>query len=514
MRLSSVAPAYWTASVVNDVSQFEAPLATAVDRVLAASDIFPFTTPGHKRSPEFADALLALDLPLATGADDGHLSEGVLQRAEALAADLWGAEHCRFSVHGSTHANQALALAVGRPGDKVIVARNLHKSLLMGLVFAGLEPVWVYPSVDPSTGLAVTVPAAEIERALSETPDARAVFLVVPSFFGVVGDVSRASQLAHRAGIPLVVDQAWGSHFGFHPDVPPTALSQGADAQVVSTHKTLAAFTQSALLLTRSGVLDLARLDEAFDALNTTSPSAAIYASIDRMRQRMASDGDDLVARAVRLAASAQRALAGIDGVEVFRDIVACGYPRLSYDPTKLVISLAATGADGLDVERDIWRAGVRLELADRDTLMPLVTVGDDDRAIKRLVDAITASIALHRKEPRTPSRQDFTGFRLETVVTPRHAFFSDRETVAAHDAHGRISAEVVAPYPPGIPVISPGERIEGHVLAALQAEARRGTRIAYCRSPNLETVQVMTEGRAKSTRVSSRSSMSRESGG
>ncbi len=312
--------------MLNDVSQIEAPLAAAVDRVLAASDIFPFTTPGHKRSPEFADALLALDLPLATGADDGHLSEGVLQRAEALAAELWGAERCRFSVHGSTHANQALALAVGRPGDKVVVARNLHKSLLMGLVFAGLEPAWVYPSVDSTTGLAVTVPAAEIERALSETPDARAVFLVEPSFFGVVGDVSRASQLAHSAGIPLIVDQAWGSHFGFHPDVPPTALSQGADAQVVSTHKTLAAFTQSALLLARSGVLDLARLDEAFDALNTTSPSAAIYASIDRMRRRMASDGEDLVARAVRLAGRAQRALARIDGVEVFSHHVARNY--------------------------------------------------------------------------------------------------------------------------------------------------------------------------------------------
>ena len=226
-------------------------------------------------------------------------------------------------MNGSTHCNQALALAVGRPGDRVIVARNLHKSLLMGLVFAGLEPVWVYPSVDPVTGLALTVTPAEIERAIGEAPDARAVFLVEPSFFGVVGDIRSAAELAHAAGIPVIVDQAWGSHLGFHPDVPPTALSQGADAQVVSTHKTLAAFTQSALLLARSGFLDLDRLDEAFDALNTTSPSAAIYGSVDRMRQRMAGDGEALVGEAVRLARRAQRALAEIDGVEVFSDRVA-----------------------------------------------------------------------------------------------------------------------------------------------------------------------------------------------
>ena len=421
---------------------------------------------------------------------------GSSQKAEVLAADLWGAERCRFSVNGSTHCNQALALAVGRPGDRVIVARNLHKSLLMGLVFAGLEPVWVYPSVDPVTGLALTVPPAEIARAIAEAGDARAVFLVEPSFFGVVGDIRSTAALAHAAGIPVIVDQAWGSHLGFHPDVPPTALSQGADAQVVSTHKTLAAFTQSALLLARSGFLDLDRLDEAFDALNTTSPSAAIYGSIDRMRRRMASDGEAMVGEAVRLAGRAGRQIAAIAGVEVFGDRVARDHGHLAYDPTKLVISLAGTGADGLDVERDIWDAGVRLELADRDTLVPLVTVGDDDRAIDRLVGSIAASIASRRTDPRAPSRENFTGFRLETATTPRDAFFGDRETIPAGNAHGRISAEVVAPYPPGIPVIAPGERIEAHVVAALQDEARRGTRIAYCRSPNLETIQVTRERR------------------
>jgi arginine decarboxylase len=176
----------------------------------------------------------------------------------------------------------------------------------------------------------------------------------------------------------------------------------------------------------------------------------------------------------------------------VFCDRVGRDHGHLAYDPTKVVISLSGTGADGLDIERDIWDAGVRLELADRDTLVPLVTVGDDDRAIDRLTSSIAASIAKRRAEPRPPSREDFTRFRLETAATPRDAFFGDRETVPASAAHGRISAEVVAPYPPGIPVIAPGERIEAQVVAALQADARRGTRIAYCRSPSLDTIQVM----------------------
>jgi len=230
----------------------ETPLADAVDAFLADPGT-TFTVPGHKRSPELAPGPMQFDLPLVSGADDSRLGRDVLGRAERLAARLWGADACRFSVAGSTHGNQAFALAVGRPGDRVIVARTLHKSLFAGLVLAGLHPEWVRPQVDPATGLATGVPVDEVEAALRRAPDARAVFLVEPSYVGMLSDLEAIAGAAHAAGVPLIVDQAWGAHLGFHPDLPANALRRGADGLVTSTHKNLTAFTQGSIILARSG---------------------------------------------------------------------------------------------------------------------------------------------------------------------------------------------------------------------------------------------------------------------
>ena len=200
------------------------------------------------------------------------LSRGVLAEAESRAARLWGADVCRFSVGGATHANQAVALALGGDGDKVVVSRTLHRSVLLGLVLAGLTPVWVRPDVDPATGLPLGVAPATVARALDEHPDARAVLVGDPSYVGTVGDVAGLAEAAHAHGVPLVVDAAWAAHFGFHPDLPPHALQAGADAMVVSAHKTLPAWSQAALVLARTARIDAARLDAGVEATATTSP--------------------------------------------------------------------------------------------------------------------------------------------------------------------------------------------------------------------------------------------------
>src|SRR6476469_3512637 len=213
----------------------DAPLADAVDGFLAA--------------PGIADRLLMLDLPLVSGADDSRLGGDVLGKAERLAAELWGADLCRFSVAGSTHGNQSLALAATRPGDRVAVARTLHKSMFGGLVLAGLEPVWVRPQVDPETGLATQVPAGTVAATLRDHPHLRAVFRVEPSYVGGLSDLEAIAAVAREAAVPLIVDQAWGAHLGFHPALPPHAIARGADAMVTSTHKTLTAFTQGSVVL-------------------------------------------------------------------------------------------------------------------------------------------------------------------------------------------------------------------------------------------------------------------------
>jgi len=461
----------------------ERPLADAVDRFLADPGT-TFTVPGHKRSPELADALLQLDLPLVSGAEDSRLTGDVLGRAERLAAQLWSADMCRFSVAGSTHGNQAFALAVARPGDRVIVARTLHKSLHAGLVLAGLQPVWVRPEVDAATGLSLGVPASAVERALADAPDARAVFLVEPSYIGRLSDIEAIAELAHAAGMPLIVDQAWGAHLGFHPALPRHAIDRGADGMVTSTHKNLTAFTQGSIILARGERIDLARLDECFEMLHTTSPSAAIMASSDRARALVEERGPELLGQTIQIVADARARLSQVEGLTVAD----------ADDPTKLVLALAGTGADGFEVEGDLFARGIRLEMADRDTLVPIVTLADTAETVGRLADGVADSVTARRGEPRPPASSTGWSLVAEVVMSPRDAYFAPRRRVAWSDAVGRIAAETAAPYPPGIPALAPGEVISREIVDALRAEAAAGSRMAYCSDPSLDTLLVVDE--------------------
>ena len=233
----------------------------------------PMSVPGHKQRTDLTGAVTAGDAPLYGGLDSIKHADLLLQEGERRAAQLWGADWCRFSVAGSTHGNQALSLAAGQPGQQIVVTRLLHRSLLLGLVLAGLEPVWVLPEVDPATGLPGPVPVSAVRDALARHPAACAVFLGDPSYVGTTGDLAGHAAAAHAAGVPLIVDAAWAAHLGFHPDLPPHALAAGADAMVTSAHKALPAYTQAALVLARTGRLDAARLDRAFEATHTTSPA-------------------------------------------------------------------------------------------------------------------------------------------------------------------------------------------------------------------------------------------------
>lgn len=474
-------------------TQEDMPLQSAVERFLANPGA-AFTTPGHKRAPWLVDSFLACDLPLATGADDTQLSGDVLGRAERLAAELWHADHCRFAVNGSTQGNQALALATARPGERVAMSRTVHKSLFAGLLLAGLEPVWMYPDIDPATGLSVGLPLREVERAIAA--DVRALLIVEPAYTGVISDLEAIAQLANAADVPLIVDQAWGAHLGLHPSLPSSALQLGADAMVLSVHKTLASFTQGAVLLTRGNRLDRRRVDAAFDLLNTTSPSAAIYGSLDRARHIMATRGTELLDCALRLADGAREALKAVDGLLTLEPQDAARHAAAgAVDPLKLVLSLAGTGADGFAVERDLVDQGVRVEMADRDTIVPLLTIGDDAASVEQLTVALLKSLQRRRGPAREVGASAAWSVRAQTVMTPRDAFFAPAERVSADAAIGRVSAETAAPYPPGIAALAPGELITEQLLRALQAEADAGTRVAYCSDPTLRTLLVVARG-------------------
>lgn len=472
----------------------DTPLYDAYRRFLANAGT-PFTTPGHKRNPELIDDLLAQDVPHWGGVEDRRVSSRRLRGAERIAAELWGAQWCGYSVQGSTHGNQAMALSVGKPGDKVIVARTLHKSLFFGLVLAGLHPVWVRPDIDAETGLTAGMPVGRIRQALRQHPDARAVMLVEPSYVGGVSDISAIAELAHSYGIPLAVDAAWGAHLGFHPDLPPHAIEAGADVLVTSMHKHVTGFTQSSMVLAQGGFLNLERLEAAFEGLHTTSPSGAILASIDKARGLLQDRGEELLGNAIRYAKVARERFREVPGLGVVGSEIAERSPALfMHDPTKIVLTLFGTGADGHIVADLLEARGIHLEFADRDTFCPVITLADTEQTIDLMVTEIARAVEEHRGEPRPMVPIMAWTVNAETAMSPREAFFADHERVVAAQAVGRIAAETAAPYPPGVPALAPGERIQGDVLAALQAEAASGTRIAYCGDPMLATVLVVKE--------------------
>jgi lysine decarboxylase len=482
----------------------DAPLFAAWRR-FAESDVAPFTIPGHKRRASTLDPALArlldADVPLYGGADTVKLSAGVLADAERRAAALWGADTCRFSAAGSTHANQVLCLAVGRPGDTVLVGRNAHRSVLSGLVLAGLRPVWLPISVDPRTTAPLGVATADVARALATHPEAVALLLTEPAYRGALSDLPAAVRLAHDRGIPVLVDQAWGPHLGMTEGYPRHALQCGADAMVTSAHKVLPAFSQASLVLARHERLAPDRVDRAFEATHTTSPSAAILASIDAARALLGSPTGREVLERLANDVAAARARLRAEGLTVPGPE---DHPAGRFDPAKLVVEFGDAD-DGLAVEAALLARGIPVEMADRGTLVAQIGLTDDATTLDRLVTGVLAAVA----EPvrRGDGGQQSPPAALGTVggsgptpqerifppqrSSPREAFFAHCEAVPRESAIGRTCAEVVAPYPPGVPVLVPGEEVTPQTLAALDAHVEAGTRIAYAADPTLTTLLV-----------------------
>ncbi len=468
----------------------DAPLMGAWRR-FGESDPAPFTIPGHKGRgyllhPDLG-RLLDADVPLYGGLDAVKLTGGVLQAAEQLAADLWEADVCRFSTGGSTHANQVLCLTLGQPGDVVLVGRNAHRSVLSGVVLAGLRPVWIEVMTDPVTAAPLGLDPETVRSALAENPDAVALMCTEPSYQGTLSDLPAITASAHDLGIPVVVDQAWGAHLGFVPGYPQHAFHAGADAMVTSAHKMLPAFSQASLVLARTERIDADRLERAFEATHTTSPSGAILASIDASRAFLGrAEGRLALEAMIPLVAGARDRLRAA-GLLVPGP---ADHPPGRFDPAKLVVHFGRAGRSGLDAERELLHRGVAVEMADHNTLVAQVGLTDDDTTVGRLVEGILASLVGDPGPPRSvvlPARS-----APPARMSPREAFFADYEVVETDEAVGRISAELVAPYPPGVPVLVPGEEVTSGAVEALEHSLRAGNRIAYAADPTLKSLHVV----------------------
>ena len=459
-----------------------APLLDAWIRDMEA-DRSPFQIPGHKGRLDLTGAVVDGDIPVLPGNHPHRISPSLILEAEALAAKLWGADLCRFGVNGSSGSNHAAVMAVAGPGDKVIVSRTLHKSVAVGLVYAGVIPIWVKPIINPETGLPEYLPSTLLRETLEQHPDAKAVLIGEPSYVGTMSNIPRLSAVAHEYGIPLVVDAAWAAHYGFHPELPEHPLAEGADIVVTSAHKTLPSYSQASFVLAKKDYVDLARLNKMFDATQTTSMSGRILASIDAARALLERHGEELIGPVIE-ATERGRARLTAEGIQVIDGEY--------IDPLKLVILLSKIGSDGNLVEQDLLNANIDVEMANRDLIIPMITFADTPERIDDLISRIIKSVKAHITEPRPIEIAASFKIEPDVVVSPREAFFAGYEVVPANQAVGRVSAEMICPYPPGVPVLSPGERITKQALDALFQARDSGVRIAFVADPTLETLKVL----------------------
>ncbi len=470
-----------------------------------------FHTPGHKHGvgmhprlrDYIGDNVLSIDLTQIRGLDDLNAPEGPIQEAHALAAAAYGADFSYFLVNGSTAGNQAMLMTALRPGDTVLLPRNSHKSATSALIMSATRPVYMQPEVDQVLHVDHCVTPATVEAGLDAHPDARAVFITSPTYYGATADLAAIERIVHERGKLFLVDEAWGPHLHFHPELPPSATSVGADVCVNSTHKLLGGMSQGSMLHTCGDRIDQGRLRSTLRLFQSTSPSLVLLASLDVARMQMSTQGEELLTQTLALARDARRRLNAIPGVYCMgTDQV--GKPGIAgYDETRIAITVKDLGYTGYEAEQILrLRYNVQVELADLFNVVALVTIGDRKESINRLVKAV-AELARENRPIDIYAPTGILERRLkqgtyelpkipEQVVTPREAFLGDHVEIPFRKSAGKVCAEVVTPYPPGIPILCPGERITPDIINYVRLELKAGVHMQGPADTKLRRIRVL----------------------
>ena len=464
-----------------------------------------FHVPGHKGGPgadpalRFAlgDRALAVDIPQDIEGIDLGPSPTPYERDEHLAADAYGAQRTWFLTNGATQGNHALCLALASMGTRVVAQRNSHASLVDGLVLSGGMPTFVAPEYDPELGMAHGVTPEALRAALERAGGAKAVFIVSPTYYGMVADVPGCAEVAHAAGVPLIVDQAWGPHFGFHPDLPPSALHQGADAVLTSTHKMVGSLTQSAMLhVAPTGRIDVAAVSRAVRLVRSTSQSSLLLGSLDAARRQLAVHGEALLHDTLAAIRRVREKLLTVPGLALIGPELV-GRPGVTgWDPLRIVLDVRATGRSGYEVAAALRHAyDVQAELATHATVVLLAGIAESAAVLERMAGDVDETVKRITVAGSSEALVRAAGaLENEMVVAPREAFLGADEVVAVDDAVGRVSCESIAGYPPGIPALLPGERITEETVAYLRELVDSGARLHGASDPAFGTIHVLAD--------------------
>ncbi|OUL33893.1 aminotransferase class I/II-fold pyridoxal phosphate-dependent enzyme [Nostoc sp. 106C] len=485
------------------LNQNQTPLIDAI-KACAARSHAPFYTPGHKRGEGIAQPLADLlgktvfgaDLTELANLDNLFAPQGTILQAQQLAAEAFGAKQTWFLVNGSTCGIEAAILATCGTGDKIILPRNVHSSAIAGLILSGAMPIFVNPEYDSVLDIAHSITPTAVQSALQQHPDAKAVLAVYPTYYGVCGDLEAIAQITHQYNIPLLVDEAHGAHFAFHPELPTPALVAGADLTVQSIHKTLGAMTQASMLHVQGNRIDCDRISIALQLVQSSSPSYILLASLDAARQQMALYGKQLMSGTLQLADATRTKISQIPGLSVL-DISQAKSPGfVALDQTRLTVTLSGLGLTGFAAEEILdEQLGVTPEFSSLQHLTFIISLGNTQADIEQLVESFTT---LAQITPPPPEKKelilwdDIFKVSHPVQISPREAFFTPTETLPLEETSDRICAEIVCPYPPGIPVLMPGELITKSAIEYLQQIQATGGFITGCQDLSLTTLKVL----------------------
>ncbi|MCX7884259.1 MAG: aminotransferase class I/II-fold pyridoxal phosphate-dependent enzyme [Caloramator sp.] len=464
-------------------------------------DTIPFHVPGHKKGDgmdnKFKDFIgtniLSIDVTVFKLVDSLHHPTTSIKKAMELAADCYGSDMAFISVHGTSGAIQAMIMSVVSEGDKIIIPRNVHKSVTAGIILSGATPIFMQPEIDKNLGIAHGVTPETVEDTLKMHPDAKAVLVINPTYYGVAADIKKIAEIVHNYNIPLIVDEAHGPHLGFNDRLPISAMDAGADMCSQSTHKIIGSMTQSSFLQVRGGRIDINRVQSMMSLLQTTSPLYPLMASLDVARMQIATKGKELLDKAIDLAEYTREEINKIPGLYCFGKEILGQSGIYALDPTKITITAKGLGLTGYELDSLLAdEYHIQLELSDLYNALAVGSFGDTKEKNDKLINALwDISKRFYGKRPVKGDVLDIPAIP-ERALTPRQAYYAKKKSVSLEESAGLVSCEFLMSYPPGIPVLCPGEIITKEIIDYVKELKDTGLYVQGTEDPEVNNIKVV----------------------
>lgn len=482
---------------MHHLDQSRAPIYEALEK-FRKMRVVPFDVPGHKRgrgNPELVALLgekcVGMDVNSMKPLDNLCHPVSVIREAEELTAEAFGAAHAFLMVGGTTSAVQAMILSVAKRGEKIILPRNVHRSVMGAMVLCGAVPVYVNPECDSRLGIPLGMKVSEVEKAILANPDAKAILVNNPTYYGICSDLRSIVKLAHEHGMLCLADEAHGTHFYFGENMPVSAMAAGADMAAVSMHKSGGSLTQSSVLLCGPAMHE-GYVRQIINLTQTTSGSYLLLSSLDISRRNLALRGKEAFAGVVRMAEYARREINNIGGYYAYSRELINGDSIYDFDVTKLAVNTLDIGLAGIEVY-DLLRDeyDIQIEFGDLGNLLAYLSIGDRERDVERLVGALSeVRRRFGKKDKANLMKQEYID--PEVAVSPQDAFYADKESLPLRETEGRVCSEFVMCYPPGIPILAPGERITGPILDYIEYAKEKGCSMTGPEDPDILRLNVL----------------------